>query len=758
VDDAAAREIERVVAGAHREGRDRLFEHEVYRLLRHAGGIEPPAHLFIAHGDPIDPAALARLPGDRVVLKLVSPEVAHKSDHGGVAFCARDADAVSREMSRMLDRHAHRSRVDGVLVVEHVDTDTHAPGGLGTELFVGLRETREFGPVLAAGLGGTDSEYLAGCLREDRAVARAPIADLTPESFLSAFRGTAAYELVSGRVRGHERAVSDEELVRCFAAFIDLAGRLPAQRQGRPGLTELEINPFTVRGQRLVPLDGRARLGEATRRPPPRPSAGVRSLLEPRSIAVLGVSGTNPKSFGRIILRNIIGAGFDPASVRVVKEGADRVEGVPCVPSISGLAEPVDLLVVAAGADQLPAIVDECVESRRVRSAVLIPGGAGETEGSEGIGRALAHAVARARLIPEGPVFVGPNSMGLQSRPGRFDTFFIPEEKLAKRWDAPHRGVALVSQSGAFLVRTLSAFESLDPAITISLGNQSDLTLSDLVGAIGERPDIHTIGVYAEGFGDLDGLDLCRSIASITARGGSVVLYKGGRTAAGRDAAAGHTASLAGDYDVCRDAAARAGAIVAEDFTAFSQILEVATMTRALPARGTRLGAVTNAGCESVSMGDQSGRPGTAWTLPELSDRTRAGLGDVLATHRLSGLVTPRNPLDLTPMAGERAYLDAARAMLEADEFDALVVSCVPPTPAVPSVAMELQAGSGLATGLAALRDEIGKPVVTAVDAGPRYEPFVAAFRDAGFPVIRSADDAIRVLGRVLSSRAHRPR
>jgi acyl-CoA synthetase (NDP forming) len=217
----------------------------------------------------------------------------------------------------------------------------------------------------------------------------------------------------------------------------------------------------------------------------------------------------------------------------VIKEGADRIDGVPCVPSIGSLPEPVDLLVVAAGAAQLPAIVDACVDSGKVRSAVLIPGGAGETEGSEPIARALEAAVARARALADGPVFLGPNSMGLQSRPAHFDTFFIPGDKLAKRWDAPHRGVALVSQSGAFIVRTMSAFESLDPAVSVSVGNQADLTLADLVRAIGERDDIHTLGVYAEGFKDLDGLDLCRAFAEITRAGRSVVFYKGGRTPAG---------------------------------------------------------------------------------------------------------------------------------------------------------------------------------------------------------------------------------
>jgi acyl-CoA synthetase (NDP forming) len=753
MEQAAARTIEDLVADAHRDGRDRLFEHEVYELLRHAGGVEPPAHLFVRSGETLSRDALAALAADRVVLKLVSPEVVHKSDEHAIVVCRNDIAAVREAIAGLHERHKHRSRVDGVLVVAFVERERAGLGGTGVELFVGVRTTREFGPVIAAGLGGTGAEYMAKAIRPDRAIARSIVAELTPDAFLERFSRTVAYELVSGRVRGHERAIPDEELLRCFGVFIELARRLCVHRDDAPSLTELEVNPFVCRDQRLVPLDGRGRTGQAVRRPRPRPASRVRALLEPRTIAVLGVSATNPRSFGRIILRNIVGSGFDPSAVRVIKDGATEIDGVACAPSVSALPEPADLLVVAAGAGELPSIVQECVDSGKVGSAVLIPGGAGETEGSEHIAEEIHHAVSRARERDNGPVFIGPNSMGLQSRPGRFDTFFIPTEKLAKRWDAPHRGVALVSQSGAFIVRTMSSFESLDPAFTVSIGNQTDLTLSDFVRVIGERPDIHTLGVYAEGFNDLDGLDLCRAVTDITRAGKTVVFYKAGRTAAGRDAAAGHTASLAGDYEVCEAAARQAGALVAEDFTAFSQLLEVAVMTHGAQVRGARIGAVTNAGCESVSMGDQTDDTRGPASLPPLPEATRERLAGVLASRRLSSLVTPRNPLDLTPMAGEEAYLDATRAMLEADGFDAVIVSCIPATPAVPSTGAELTEGSSLAKGLAHLRDEFGKPLVVVVDAGPRYEAFVAVMRDAGFAVLRSADEAVRVLGRVLAGR-----
>lgn len=733
---------ESLFSEVHALGRDRLFEHEVYRILE-LSGITPARHAFVRAGESLDDGALAALGSERVVLKIVSPEVVHKSDAGGVVFCDNDPVTVRQASDRLIERHA--GHAVGALIVEFVEPEGR---GLGRELFIGIRATREFGPVIAAGLGGTDTEYLSEAMRPGRAIARALTSDLTPGAFFEQFTGTAAYDLVAGKARGHERRIPDDELVRCFGAFIELANRVCVDRGDEPSLAELEVNPFVCRDRRLIPLDGRGRLGPAVSRPLPRPRSGVRRMLEAESIAVLGVSATNPKNFGRIILNNVVGAGFDRSAVRVIKDGADEIDGVECVASVSSLPEPVDLLVVAAGAAQLPTIVSECVESGKVGSAILIPGGAGETEGSEGIARELEASIARARQRPDGPVYLGPNSMGIQNRPGRYDTFFIQPEKLAKRWGTPHRGVAIVSQSGAFVVRQMSRFESLDPAFNITIGNQSDLTLSDFVSVIGQREDIHTIGVYAEGFNGLDGLDLFRAFRVATRAGKTVVLYKGGRTASGRDAAAGHTASLAGDYDVCEAGATQAGALIASDFREFSDLIEVATMTHATRMRGTRLGAITNAGCESVAIGDHTGERGSL-TLASLSVATRTRLIEVLESHRLASLVNPRNPVDLTPMASEQAYLDAARVLLEADEIDALLVSCIPLSPNLATTEPELVGGSNLAHGLSRLRSEFNKPIVTAIDSGPRFQALKEALRQEGFAVMPTADQAVKICTRL---------
>lgn len=751
---AESHAFEGILMDAYEEGRSQLYEHEVYTLIELVGAIDPPKHVFVPKGSMVSKEILEQFSGDQVVLKLVSPTIVHKSDANAVLFVPKTVEAVRQEFDRLIERHAGTAVVSGVLVVEYVRPEFR---GFGGELFVGIRATREFGPVIAAGLGGLDTEYLATKMRPGIAVAKAVATDVSAEEFLELFKETAAYDVLAGRARGHERIVSDGELLRCFRAFISIARRFCVDRgdQG-PDVGEFEVNPFAFRNQLLVPLDGRGRLQTATRRLPERPLDRVRKLLVPQSMALVGVS-SNPESFGRIILQNVLRGGFDPDRLWVVKNDAAEVDGVRCVATLADLPEPVDLLVVTAPAAAVPGIIDQANSSGKALSCIVISGGAGETEGTGDLGQQVKEAILRGRAQPDGGLVVlGPNCMGVQSRPGRYDTFFIPESKLDSRRDAPPKPVAVVSQSGAFIVSRLSNLNTLDPAFAVSIGNQADVTVADLTRALAERDDIQVVGVYLEGFADLDGLDFLRAVGDLTRRGKTVVFYKAGRTETGRSAAAGHTASVAGDYDICQAAVRHAGGLVAESFGEFERLLETATLLAGRHVTGGRLYAVTNAGMEAVGMADalSSGSP---VRFASTSERFEVAVRGVLARHRLDRLVSPRNPLDVTPMADEDAYDELVRLALASDEVDALIVSCVPLTPQLKTLPSELGVSGAFPDRVTGWLEESKKPIVFVVDAGQSYDAFTTAVRERGVPAFRSADEAARCLERYLTVRMAQP-
>ncbi|MCB8932690.1 MAG: indolepyruvate oxidoreductase subunit beta [Fimbriimonadaceae bacterium] len=737
---AEAHAFENLLQEAYEEERAQLYEHEVYNLIELVGAISPPRHTFVPRGSTIDPDVLAQYPGDRVVVKLVSQDVVHKTEAEAVAFVAKHPDAVDETIKRLLAKVGESARVAGTLVVEFVEHDTR---GLGGELFVGIRASREFGPVIAAGLGGQDTEYLATKMRPGVAVAKAVAMDTDAETFLEMFRATAAYDVLAGNVRGHERVVSDAELLRCFQVFLSIARRFCVDRgEEGPDLAELEVNPFAFRNQRLVPLDGRGRLGTAPVAAPVRPADQVACLLKPGSIALTGVS-SKPGSFGRILLGNVLAAGFDPEHVTVVKEGVECLDGVRCVPSLDALPGPTDLLVIAAPAAAVPEIVREANGSGKVRSAIIISGGAGETPGSEEIGAELREAICSGRQSGKsGAVFLGPNCMGLRSRPGKVDAFFLPEDKLPRSREGEGRPLALLSQSGAFIAARLSSLHYLEPRVSVSIGNQADVTVSDLLNTLAVGDEVSVAGVYLEGFANLDGLETVRAIARWRAAGKTVVFYKAGRTETGRSAAAGHTAAVAGDYDVCLAALESAGALVAHSFREFGQLLEVAALGAEWNVRGSRFFGITNAGMEAVGMADAH----ADWT--RLDGPFEGVLQETLGRFGLDALVSARNPLDVTPAADEDAYDALVRLTLDREDVDALVVGCVPLAPSLRTLEGQLGDPAAFPARAAQWRALSDKPLVFVVDAGPLYDPLAAALRGQGVPVFRYADEAVAALAR----------
>ncbi len=714
-----------LVGAVRAEGRTALLETEAYALAQ-ALGIGVPAHLVVAPGGAVPP--LDALPGERVVVKVLAPGVSHKSDRGGVQVVPRDPAAVAAAIAVMARRFAGEE-VRGWLVAEFVAHDGR-PGG---ELLLGVRGTAEFGPVLLVGLGGLPAEWLGrvlppAVLRGSAVRGRLP-------------SGSPALAALTAGLRGGAPAVTADALVSLVARVVDGLPHLPAE------VAEVEFNPLVLTAGGPVVLDALARLGAAAEPAPPRPAAQVDRLLHPRSIAVAGVSERmNP---GRVILRNILGAGFPPAAVTVVKPGVAEVDGCRAVPGISGLAERVDLLVLSLAAEAAPAALAEVVAGGKAGAVILIPGGLGEREGSEALAGRLAAAVAEGRRRGDGPVVNGGNSMGVRSVPGGYDATFIPGYKSSFDPAAPVAPLAVLSQSGAFAIARLDRLVSLRPRYLVTLGNQADLTAADYLECLQDDPAVDVFGVYLEGFRPGDGARCLDAAARIRRRGGVVVWYQGGRTPAGAAAAASHTAAIAPDHALAAALLREAGVLPADGFEEFEDLLRLAVVLRGRALAGLRLGAVSNAGFECVAVADRQG----PFTFPAPAPQTRAAIAAVLAERRLEGVVGVRNPLDLTPITDDAGFAAAVEAMLADPSVDLGLVGAVPLTPALATLAAgpghpeDAAAPESLGPRLARLYAATAKAWVVVVDGGARYDPLASLLEAAGLAVFRTADRALRALG-----------
>jgi acyl-CoA synthetase (NDP forming) len=743
--------IEKIFDRAGAEGRKSLSEPEVYSILALAGLDAPERCLYPAAG--FDPAAAARdacaaLAGDKAVIKLVSAKTLHKTESGGVKVTEKTPAALEEVFKTMAGKFPD---AEAFMAVEFLP---HAAFALGEELLLGARADEAFGPVVTLGPGGTNAEALTKSLRAGLSPSVIPVDLAFNRGAWTRFLAENwVWAYAAGSVRGGRRLVQDGEMYKWLEGFALLMKRFRDGGDSRWAIDEFEINPLAAAKGRLTALDGVLRFRPARKAEPrPKPSKnGVNSLLHTQTAAVVGVS-EKKMNMARIILNNIVKAGFPRERTYIVKEGVAEIDGVKCFASPAALPEKVDMYVVAVPSPEVPRVLAEAGESGKVNGVVLISGGMGEKAGSEEMGRSVVQTILAARAKNPDFALSGGNSMGIVLNGVKLNTFFIPEYKLEHPLGVnPNMAkTAFVSQSGAFVISTISKLPWLKPAYSITVGNQQDVTVPDYVERLADEDDLKVLLVYMEGFKPGDGLALARVIEKARAKGKQVVLYKAGRTAVGQKAVMGHTASIAGDYLVTRLIMQHAGALVAETFDEFSDLAALACSFADLPLKHGNTFLMSNAGFEAAGMADSVGGRVTA----DMSKALAAELDKTLKEFKLDSIVDAKNPLDITPMASDAAIGGVVRSALASDEFSGALVSMIPLT----AMMSTLPKGGAWPDDLeksflkeaAAAARAARKPLVFCVGAGTIYEPYCAYAQNLGLPVFRSADRALRMYRKYL--------
>lgn len=677
------------------------------RAILDALGIATPREIVCRAGDALPAAlqAIRELPGDRVVLKVAEPFLAHKTEAGAVRIVEKNEAAIVWG----IDELALRLDATRVAICEFIEHDL-APGG---ELLLAIRWTEELGPVVTLGLGGIAAEVLSSVAVMAPRITRDPVASVREKAFAP---------LISG-FRNQRAKVAASELRALLTRCLAFAER-------EEGLSELEINPLVPTERGLVALDvlchpRPAIIGGRGRPSLHRATWKIDKLLHPRSVAVMGVSAT-ARNAGRIIANNA------RPNVTIVKAGETDIDGIACVPDLASLA-PVDLLVLAIPAEQVPDAMEEIIATRKAESVIIIPGGLGEYEGSEDLERRIRDAIASS---PDAPVVNGANCLGVQS-PG-VNTIFLPREKFVA--DTPREvPLAIVSQSGALAASLQTRLAPFAPRYLVSLGNQLDLTAADYLRYLDLDGSCDVAAFYVEGFAPGDG----RRFFEIASRmKQTVILYRAGRTPAGRRATSSHTASIAGDVMVARELAAQSGVLFAETLDEFTDLILLTTMLRDRRPRGPRLGVMSNAGFETVAVADNHER------LAMLGEATRDAIAKVIRDSRLDRIVTVANPLDVNPMLTDAPFARIAELLLADDGVDAALIGCIPLTGALRTLPEEILSDESIIHRLAALWHATAKPWAVAIDSGALYDAAAQRLHEEGVPVFRAIDRAARALGK----------
>jgi acyl-CoA synthetase (NDP forming) len=495
------------------DGRESLSEAEGKKLLNDRG-IKVPKSVVV-HDAASAANSVSELTGPFVV-KVMSPDILHKSDAGGVALDLADADAVSSAIAQMAAIPAiAEANVVGWLVEEMVPT--------GREVVIGGFRDLQFGPMLMVGLGGVFVEVL-----KDVSFRLCPIAEDDARAMLKELRG---YQLLMG-ARG-EKGVDIEGLVE---VMVQIGGDDGLLMQGADQISELDLNPVLVSPNGVTVVDARVILEkQEPRQKPPVIGSDLtalerfRPLFEPRTVAVLGAS-TKETTIANTFIRRMREFGFE-GDIYPIHPKAPEVEGLKAYLDLASTPAPVDYAYIAIGAGRIPDAVGTAAGNCRI--AQVISSGFAEVEE----GRDLQAALVR-KAHGAGVRLLGPNCLGTYSPRGGL-TFPVGAPK-----DVGPIGV--VSQSGGLSTDIIKRgqWRGIRFSGLVTIGNSADLTPTDLLEYYFADPQTRAVGLYVEDI--VDGrafFDLLRSGAASK----PVVILKGGRSSQGRLAAASHTGALAGD-------------------------------------------------------------------------------------------------------------------------------------------------------------------------------------------------------------------
>jgi acyl-CoA synthetase (NDP forming) len=703
-----------------------LHEERAYGLLA-AAGLRVPRHGFIESGK------LPFTPGEPIVLKGIADELWHKSDKGAVHFGTFDVEALKAEAAAMRQRVPEHPWIGG-LVCEKVAFKKLS--GLPTEALVSLKRDPDAGWLVVFGIGG---------LQADAWAAMAPpmiwpIALTTPEEAMNDLRAHWLGRTWLGRQRGTE-ALTDESKLLAFLQGLWRA----VDGLEREHVTLLELNPIVLDSDGLpTALDGVGTLqSDAVATIASPDPAWYQALINPQRLVIAGVS-SREGTVGRIILENVRKSNLPESALRLIKPGSTEFLGLPCLASVAELATaPADQLILSLPAQQTLEVVEQlCRQGGGATVVYLVAGGLGDGADTEGLGKRLVACLDEHRRAGKWtPAIVGPNGLGLFSPDQALNTLFIPNVKLPLTAKPGH--LALVSQSGAFLITRLSRRAELGLRAAVAIGNQMDLRCSDFLKSFATDPAVKVVAAYLEGFAPGDLKTTAEAAKALRASGRRVLLYKGGRSQEGMAAASSHTGALAGDHALQAAVLRRAGIMLAEGMEAFDAAL---AWLGAYPVGSPRsIAIMTNAGFESVASADLLTGP---FRGSKLTAAETAALTATIEAEGLTGLVSARLPLDLTPMANESAYLATAKLLLES-EADAVVVGLVPLTVRLNTT--ELDKIMAFATELSRLALASGKWVGVAVEGGPLFDLYRQGLRAAGLPVFLTMEEALEGLRLIAS-------
>ena len=620
--------VSRLLSKAKAEGRDSLTAPEAKELCD-VYGIPVPQEGLAKTAD--EAVKLAEGMGFPVVLKIVSPQILHKTEAGGVLVGVKSAEEARAGFQKIVDNaKAYDAKAD----IHGIQVQQMLKGG--QEVIVGAVTDPSFGKLVAFGLGGILVEVL-----KDITFRLAPV---THEDALSMLDGIQAAEMLKG-VRGSE-PVNREALADILVNVSRLVDEVPE-------IVELDLNPVFARPDGATAADVRIVLDFEAKVQRYRPNEEqilnkMNRIMKPEAVAVIGAS-TEDGKIGTSVMKNLINGGYK-GQIYPVHPKLDNVLGYKAYKSVKDIPGNVDIAVFAIPAKFVAQALTE-VGEKGIAGAILIPSGFAETGNVEGQDELVA--ISRKYDVR----LMGPNIYGFYYTPMNLcATFCTPFDVKGK--------AALSSQSGGIGMAIIGFSRSSKMGVSaiVGLGNKSDIDEDDLLTFFEHDDNTQIVAMHLE---DLKDGRAFSDAAKRVSKKKPVVVLKAGRTSLGARAASSHTGALAGNDKIYEDVLKQSGVIRARSL---QDLLQFARGVPVLPTpKGENVVIITGAGGSGVLLSDACVDNGlNLMTMPSDLD---AAFRKFIPPFGAAG-----NPVDITGGEPPTTYQNTVRLGLEDERIHSLIL------------------------------------------------------------------------------------
>jgi acetyl coenzyme A synthetase (ADP forming)-like protein len=620
--------VRNVLDKAKAEGRQALTAPEG-KLVCDAYGIKVPQEGVAASGE--EAARLAAGMGFPVVMKIVSPDILHKTEAGGVIVGVKSAEEALSAFEKIVSNakaYKKDARITGVQVQQMLSG--------GQEVIIGAVTDGSFGKLVAFGLGGVLVEVL-----KDVTFRLAPVTGEEAGSMLDSIQ---AAEMLKG-VRGGDPVNRD--------ALADMIVRVSQLVSDYPEISELDLNPVFATKEGAVAADVRIVVDYNQPAPRPRPSndeivTAMNRIMRPQAVAVIGASAEDGK-IGNSVMKNLINGGYK-GEIYPIHPKADEILGYKAYRSVKDVPGTIDTAVFAIPAKLVAGALTECGE-KGIPGAVLIPSGFAEAGAPE----------LQEEIVKIGRKYnvrlMGPNIYGFYYTPANLCATFCTAYDVKG-------SAALSSQSGGIGMAIIGFSRSAKMGVSaiVGLGNKSDIDEDDLLAFFEQDDNTRIIAQHCE---DLkDGRAFAEAARRVSKKK-PVVVLKAGRTSAGAKAASSHTGALAGNDRIYEDVLKQSGVIRARSLR---QLLEFARGIPILPTpNGENVVIITGAGGSGVLLSDACVDNGLS--LMAMPPDLDAAFRKFIPPFGAAG-----NPVDITGGEPPITYVNTVKLGLTDDRIHALIL------------------------------------------------------------------------------------